>query len=87
MQSIIKKPDIKTAFVDSKDSYNELKGKLDKLEKYKKTSEYGKLISDDKKAFDSLLEKVKERIDELTVTHKEGNGSPTNDETPFFKTA
>jgi len=59
------KPDIKTAFADNKENYEDLKKKLDKLNDYKKGDKYKNLGTEEKKAFELLVKTVGERVEEL----------------------
>ncbi|CAI2162911.1 16643_t:CDS:10 [Funneliformis geosporum] len=85
LQELLKKPDIKSTFT-TKDDYEKLKGNFEKMEGFKKSSEYGKLLPEDKTAFDGLLTEVKAQVDELAKTHGTTTNTDTNGDKPFFKT-
>ncbi|CAI2194400.1 5265_t:CDS:2 [Funneliformis geosporum] len=85
LRELVKNPDIKTVFSDSKENYEKLEGHFKKMENFKKSSEYGKLLPEDKTAFDGLLTEVKAQVDELAKKHKPTTSTPSDDK-PFFKT-
>jgi len=83
LKIFIKKANVESNFSTEND-LKELKEKLDKLNEYKKGSDYGKLDSTHKTTFDALVKEIETKVEALDKQFNTSN-NPTDDKGGFLK--